>query len=58
LLSNASKFAQEGKIEVIIKGLPHQIEVSIQDHGIGIEKQDLNRIFDPFILGKTPNSNT
>ncbi len=48
LLSNASKFTDQGAIEVkswFDKGLVH---VSVKDSGIGIEQKDIDRIFEEF----------
>lgn len=55
LLSNAVKFTPEkGKVEVEIRTLQTQepeiprIEILVRDTGLGIERKDLDRIFDPF----------
>ncbi|MFZ3137430.1 MAG: HAMP domain-containing sensor histidine kinase [Thermodesulfovibrionales bacterium] len=58
LLSNAVKFTGEGGITVttgtsdmgIKKGEPPQfMEISVEDTGIGIEEDDLGKIFDKFV---------
>jgi signal transduction histidine kinase len=49
LLSNASKFTPDGgrlKIGVVKKG--NWCQVSISDSGIGIKKEDIKQIFEPF----------
>lgn len=53
LLSNASKFTSEyGKIELkvsnkIIKSVPNFV-ISVKDSGVGIEKEDIPKLFTPF----------
>jgi len=50
LLSNAIKFGR-GK-QILVKasvGAPDHIEVSVTDHGEGIDRDDLPRIFDEFV---------
>lgn len=53
LLSNAVKFSIDG--ENVYLSLSHhtergkeEIEISVQDHGVGIPKEELNRIFERF----------
>jgi signal transduction histidine kinase len=48
LLSNAVKFTDEGRIEVIADTAGDQISVSVQDSGVGIAREDLQRVFEPF----------
>jgi len=49
LLSNAIKFTPEGKcIGVEARGEGEQAIITVWDEGCGIEKRDLERIFDPF----------
>lgn len=49
LVSNAIKFSPDGG-EVVISARPreHDVTVSVRDHGIGISKYDLARLFDRF----------
>lgn len=48
LLSNAFKFTQEGKVEVGVKWAENQLEISIQDSGIGMNPEELVKVFQEF----------
>ena len=50
IIGNAFKFTPRGQIDVRVRNLPEsgRIEFSVTDTGIGIEPQDLNRIFGAF----------
>ena len=49
LISNAIKFSNEGdEIFINIKNKDEFVEISITDNGIGLEKKDLDIIFDRF----------
>ena len=49
LLSNALKYTEiGGAIEVVLTEQPDHVTVLIQDNGIGIEEEGLERIFDRF----------
>jgi len=49
LLSNAIKFTPEkGKIVIDIKDKGDSIEFGVEDTGIGIPRQDLEKVFDEF----------
>ncbi len=52
LLSNASKYSPDGSlIELSVNCKPREVTFVIQDRGIGIDKSDLDRIFEPFYRG-------
>jgi two-component system phosphate regulon sensor histidine kinase PhoR len=59
LLDNAYKYAAEDrplKLDVYTKNLPNrQIEIRVQDNGIGIAKESLKKIFDKFYRVPTGN---
>ena len=49
LISNAIKFSPVGdEIFVDVRGKDEFVEISVRDNGIGIEKEDLDMIFDRF----------
>lgn len=53
LLSNAIKFTPSGTISIRVTGRPlndnrYQVFISVQDQGIGIPQQDIQRIFQAF----------
>jgi len=49
LLSNAFKFTSSGFIELGVKYTSNQIEIYVQDSGIGIPEEKINQIFDRFV---------
>ncbi|HOX43866.1 MAG TPA: HAMP domain-containing sensor histidine kinase [Myxococcota bacterium] len=49
LLINAYKYSlHEKRISVGVRALDGRIEIAVADHGIGIPRQELGRIFEPF----------
>ncbi len=48
LLSNAAKFTEHGAITVTAKKHNSMISISVKDDGIGIEAQNLDRVFEEF----------
>jgi signal transduction histidine kinase/CheY-like chemotaxis protein len=48
LLSNAFKFTFEGEIAVRLREVDRQIELSVEDTGVGIPKDELPRLFERF----------
>ncbi len=54
LLSNAVKFTPEGgRIKIEVKKEKEFLKVSVEDTGIGIPKEYLDKIFEPFFQVKT-----
>ncbi|HVZ87121.1 MAG TPA: ATP-binding protein [Polyangia bacterium] len=50
LLNNAAKFTPPGgKIEVLIERLPGRVRVTVRDNGCGIARDQMTRIFEPFV---------
>lgn len=53
LLSNAIKFTEKGRVEFsmgykVVSGLEGQLQIVISDTGIGMTKEQLSRLFEPF----------
>ena len=48
LINNAIKFTETGNITVTSNRVDNFIEISVEDTGIGISKEDLSKIFEPF----------
>jgi signal transduction histidine kinase/FixJ family two-component response regulator len=55
LLSNAVKYTEKGFVSLTVRCRSHVAEFEIVDSGIGIEPQDLERVFQPFERGHAPN---
>ena len=53
LLSNAAKYTEKGSVTLEIKGLREEdkffLELAVTDTGIGIRKEDLDKVFDSFL---------
>jgi PAS domain S-box-containing protein len=47
---------ERGELRISTKRHKGMIEIAIQDNGIGIEKSELNKLFDPFYTGKANGS--
>lgn len=48
-LSNAIKYSEQGEIKVSLDFDGKYLKLSVQDNGIGISKEDLVKVFDPFV---------
>lgn len=53
LLENATKYAKRGNIEVTGKFGSRWIEIAVGDDGPGVDPADRERMFEPFVRGKT-----
>lgn len=48
LISNAIKFSRtDSEVQIVAKSMDTKIEVSVIDQGIGIDEEDLKKIFEP-----------
>ncbi|HMB44603.1 MAG TPA: PAS domain S-box protein [Candidatus Methanoperedens sp.] len=57
LLSNAVKFTEKGEIKVGAKSINNEIEISVEDTGIGMKKEDIPKIFTAFVRLDSPLTN-
>jgi len=48
LLSNAIKFTEEGKVRVLCSQAEQEVLITVNDTGIGIMDEDMDRLFKPF----------
>jgi len=48
LMSNATRFTEEGSITVTVKRSDHHVQFSVADTGIGIAPEDVPKIFEAF----------
>jgi len=49
LLDNAVKYSEPQKtVRILARAVDHEIQIQVQDHGIGIEKKHLPRLFERF----------
>jgi signal transduction histidine kinase len=49
LIDNAIKYSEQGEISIhTCTPSPGRVEISVADSGIGISREDMKRLFDPF----------
>ncbi|MBU1613310.1 HAMP domain-containing histidine kinase, partial [Patescibacteria group bacterium] len=54
LLNNAIKFTPEkGEVEIMVKKTEKNVEVSVKDTGLGMEKKTLEKLFTPFFQAQS-----
>jgi len=51
LLDNAAKFTERGEIKISASQANETLKLEVSDTGIGIRKEDLNRVFEEFHRG-------
>jgi signal transduction histidine kinase len=57
LLTNAINYSPEGgKVTVTARGVDHFVEIKVSDTGVGIDPQELPKIFDKFYRVKHPKT--
>jgi signal transduction histidine kinase/ActR/RegA family two-component response regulator len=52
LIGNAVKFTNDGHIRLLVEARDNRLDFCIEDTGIGISQQDIDRIFTPFVQGQ------
>ncbi|ORT48581.1 hypothetical protein ST37_17630 [Vibrio sp. qd031] len=58
LLSNAIKFTQQGTITLQVSATPTHVHFSVNDSGIGMSEEQIDRVFDPFIQADNSTTRT
>lgn len=57
LLTNAIKFSPDAEhVFLTVKGSGHQLIIVVRDEGIGIPEDEVDKIFEPFLRGKSVGS--
>jgi PAS domain S-box-containing protein len=57
LLTNGIKFSPDaGEIELSVRTNLQQVDIRVQDHGIGIPASDLSKLFEPFYRASNVNA--
>ncbi|MBS7566715.1 PAS domain-containing protein [Mucilaginibacter sp. Bleaf8] len=57
LLSNAIKYSPKGTtVTVVYKTVAHSVQVSVQDEGMGIKKEDQEKLFERYYRVETSNT--
>ena len=56
LVSNAVKYTQDGGVVLAVRYRSEVADIETRDTGIGIAPNDLDRIFEPFERGSTPEA--
>jgi two-component system sensor histidine kinase ArlS len=57
IIENACKYSSDSKVDVSFGYTGKMVEVIFEDQGIGISKEDQQKIFEPFYRGSNAPSN-
>jgi signal transduction histidine kinase len=54
LLTNAIKFSPDiDRVFLTVKGSGHQLIIIVRDEGMGIHEDEIEKVFEPFLRGKS-----
>ncbi|MBF2065952.1 MAG: sensor histidine kinase [Calothrix sp. C42_A2020_038] len=56
IISNATKFTEEGSITILVETNQSHVLVSVRDTGIGIEPDQQHKLFRPFVMVEGANN--
>ncbi|MFN8241289.1 MAG: ATP-binding protein [Bacteroidales bacterium] len=56
LIDNACKYSPDHSVEIKMVDRPGEIELQFEDHGIGIPREELQKVFEPFYRGSNTHS--
>ena len=56
ILDNAMKYTPKGTITVVMQQLEKKVRVTVQDTGVGMNKDTQNEVFEKFVRAKNANS--
>jgi len=57
LLTNAIKFSPDReRVFLTVKGSGHQLIIIVRDEGIGIDEDEIEKVFEPFLRGRSAAS--
>lgn len=48
LVTNAIKFGRGGAVEIAVEDRGEEVRLTVRDHGVGIAREDIDRVFDRF----------
>ncbi|SKB04403.1 MtrAB system histidine kinase MtrB [Aeromicrobium choanae] len=56
LIVNAARYSRSSRVEVIVAQAPDRVSLAVRDHGVGMEPEEVRRVFDRFWRGDPARS--